>query len=359
MNPTVLVIASFLAELPPTPFTIESARALPALTAKFTRAEGWTGSDGAYSIPLSPKRTLWLFGDTWIGKVENGKRTKSRMINNTAAWQDLGDSQAPMRFFWDDSGKEAAALLKPDEAKTWHWPGDGAMIGGKLYLVLHVIRHKEKGAPGFQFDWVADDLARIDNPNDEPTKWNFERRRLPKEMRWGNACYCDGQHLYIYGSIAEKRALEAPLALARIPVKRLANLDFTAWEYWVKDKHWSDKIERLEPVIRDGASELSVQRLRGIDGLVMVNIPLGIGSTIVVRHAERPEGPWSKPLLAYQTPKQQEKVFIYAAKGHAELATRDGQLIITWCRNIGDLGEHVKHPDIYIPQAVEVILKPR
>src|SRR5262245_38438303 len=117
MNPILLVIASLLAELPPTPFTIDSARPLPALTAKFSRTEGWTGSDGAYSIPLGPKRTLWLFGDTWIGRVENGKRTNSRMINNSAAWQELGDSQAPLRFFWDESGKEPAALLRPDEPK--------------------------------------------------------------------------------------------------------------------------------------------------------------------------------------------------------------------------------------------------
>src|SRR5262249_4644643 len=162
------------------------------------------------------------------------------MVNNSAAWLGLGDSPAPMRFFWDESGKEPAALLKPDEAKTWHWPGDGAMIDGRLYLVLHVIRHKEKGAPGLQFEWIADDLVRIDNPNDEPTKWKFERRRLPREMRWGNACYCDGKHFYVYGSIVEKRAFEAPLSLARIPLKMLAKLDSAGWEYWVKDKHWSE-----------------------------------------------------------------------------------------------------------------------
>ena len=33
----------------------------------FPYASGWLGGDGAYSIPLSPTRTLWLFGDTFIG----------------------------------------------------------------------------------------------------------------------------------------------------------------------------------------------------------------------------------------------------------------------------------------------------
>ena len=29
--------------------------------------QGWLGGDAAYSVPLSPGRTLWLFGDTFIG----------------------------------------------------------------------------------------------------------------------------------------------------------------------------------------------------------------------------------------------------------------------------------------------------
>src|SRR5262249_58678400 len=165
----------------------------------------------------------------------------------------------------------------------------------------------------------ADELVRIDNPLEEPTKWKFERKRLPKEMHWGNACYCDRKHLYVYGGMLKNRAFEAPQTLARIPVAKLAKLDLSGSEYWSKGSQWSDKIDQLEPVIRDGASELSVQRLRGIDGLVMVNIPLGLGTNIVVRHAQKPEGPWSQPLLAYQVPKQVEKVFVYAAKGHSEL----------------------------------------
>src|SRR5438270_9691186 len=70
---------------PDCPWEIESARPRPDLTRLFTRSEGWTGSDGAYSIPLGPDRTLWLFGDTFIGRVVDGKRVGARMVNNTAA----------------------------------------------------------------------------------------------------------------------------------------------------------------------------------------------------------------------------------------------------------------------------------
>jgi hypothetical protein len=101
---------------------------------------------------------------------------------------------------------------------------------------------------------------------------------------------------------------------------------------------------------------MSVGRVRGIDGLVAVYQPLGISKDIQLRHASRPEGPWSEPVKAYRCP-EEGKVFVYAAKFHPELATRPGQIIVTYCRNIGDLGEHARQPNLYVPQGVEVQLK--
>jgi hypothetical protein len=352
----LLIASLLLAEPPASPVIVESTKPRPDLTALFTRTSGWTGSDGAYSIPLSPKRILWLFGDTWIGRVEDGRRVDSRMINNSTAWMDLGGEPA-VRFFWDDSAKDPAALLRPAAAGEWYWPGDGAVVDGKLYLFAHVIRHKEKGAPGFQFDWFADELLRIDNPADEPAKWKIERRRLGKELKLGVACCFDGDYLYAFANVpGPHRPLDSPLAVTRIAKSKLAKLDVGGFECRAKDG-WTSDLKSAEPIFRDGATEMSVQRLRGIDGWIAVYMPLGISGDIAVRHAERPEGPWSAPLKVYRCPKEAKDVFLYAAKGHAELAQRDGQLIVTYCRNIGALGEHVKRPDIYAPQFVEIQLR--
>ena len=37
--------------------------------ALFTRAEGWTGGDVSAAFPLPGGRTVWVFGDSWIGRV--------------------------------------------------------------------------------------------------------------------------------------------------------------------------------------------------------------------------------------------------------------------------------------------------
>ena len=59
---------------PPEPPSVAKAEPDAKLNALFRTTEGWVGGDGAFSVPLSDKRTLWLFSDTWVGSVRDGKR---------------------------------------------------------------------------------------------------------------------------------------------------------------------------------------------------------------------------------------------------------------------------------------------
>src|SRR5271169_1245436 len=62
-------------------------KAAPEWDALFQRESGWIGADGDYSIPLKADTTLWLFSDTFVGKVKDGKRLDAVMINNSIALQ--------------------------------------------------------------------------------------------------------------------------------------------------------------------------------------------------------------------------------------------------------------------------------
>ena len=73
------------------PFPRFSVEVLPGYDACFNRQDGWTGGDGAYSIALSDERILWLFGDTWIGKVRDNRRLEAVIVKNTAALQQGAD----------------------------------------------------------------------------------------------------------------------------------------------------------------------------------------------------------------------------------------------------------------------------
>src|SRR3954470_22104558 len=122
------------------PLAVADAKPAPDLTALFERTDGWVGGDGVYSVALGPRRLLWLFSDTWVGKVRGGKRTDVTMVNNTAAVQDGVGAGAKVEFFVRaGGGGKPAALITPADGRGWFWLQAGAPAGGKLYLFLAQI----------------------------------------------------------------------------------------------------------------------------------------------------------------------------------------------------------------------------
>jgi hypothetical protein len=109
--------------------------------------------------------------------------------------------------------------------------------------------------------------------------------------------------------------------------------------------------------MQDGAPEMSVCRIKGMQGYYAVYFPGGLGPTIALRHAEHPEGPWSEPQTIYHCQEDSKKIFVYSAKAHPELARRDGELPITYCSNTETLQANFANADIYIPRGLLLQLK--
>ena len=70
------------------PVAFGAAQPDAEMDGRFESADGWTGGDGDYSVALTPERTLWLFSDTWVGKVREGQRVEATIVNNTLGLQD-------------------------------------------------------------------------------------------------------------------------------------------------------------------------------------------------------------------------------------------------------------------------------
>ena len=122
----------------------------PELDALFQRTNGWIGADGDYSIPLNDRTTLWLFGDTVIGQVRDGKRVNATMVNNSIALQSVGGSP---RFFYrtNSAGKPASVFQPVDSTNSFFWPWDGIRTERGLFVFLMQVRHTaEKSVWGFR-----------------------------------------------------------------------------------------------------------------------------------------------------------------------------------------------------------------
>jgi hypothetical protein len=346
------------------------AEPYPSITNLFQNKRGWVGADSAYSIPLGNGTTLWTFGDTWIGAIENGRRVGCKMINNSAAVQKLGKNSGSITFSWADK-KDPASLWAPSQNDgSYYWPADGAVVDGKLYMFLHKIKPNNSKPDLFKFDTVCDALMTVENPRAEPANWRHTIKDLgnnAEELFVGTACVADGDYLYVLCSYPKIRSgTDAhPQVLARVQKKELDEFNFSKLEYFCHEKssganekgaesNDSSKIwrkELKEPVVLfpDGAPELTVTRVPGIDGFVAVYMP-PLSRDIMIRRATKPEGPWGERQKIYTCPEAND-IMVYSAKAHEELATQPGELVLTYCRNSDDKS-HVEKPEIYFPQGL-------
>jgi hypothetical protein len=347
---------------------VESANPKPLLTNQFIRRNGWTGADGAYSIPIGNDRTIWFFGDTWIGKIRGGRRVDSTMINNTVAVENTRDQLQPLQFFWRMTDDKPAAVFASNRPNEWFWPGDGITVDGKLFVFLHRVR-RTNSSSAWGFEPAGEILVCVESPLDEPPSWKYCQVPLAAQFRWGTAVATDDQYVYAYCEYpsAEQQWFKHPTVLARIEKDKLKKLDDNGWQYWCHSSTnpdsgvWRDQPTDPIVLIPDGAPEMTVSRVPGLPGYFATYTPAGIGNDIAIRHADRPEGPWSDPQVVYRCPAAHgvSKVFTYGAKAHPELAKKPGELVITYCQNSESLQDNVDHPQLYIPHGMSVILRCR
>lgn len=329
-----LLLVAFLATV-----RVESVKPLPALESCFARTEGWTGADGAHSVEVAPGLVLWLFGDTFVGRVVDGRRVDTTMPRNTVAFQDARG----FRFFTEEA-------LSPQGKGEWYWPGDACVVKGRLYLFLMRCRSVPEAPEGFGFEVVGHDLIRVDDPTLEPSKWKMARGAVPGPVLLGAACVVDDGWLYAYGL---KPGADRSLYLARLPLDALERLDMAAWRFWTGDGWGPGAPQAMFP---DGATEMSVSRVKGLTGWYAVYTRMGLGGDICLRQSARPEGPWSEPLLVLRAPEAEQGLLVYGARAHPEQATAPRELVLTYNCNIASFDEHFRRPDVYRPRAVSVLL---
>jgi hypothetical protein len=359
----VAVIPGLAAQAPIVP-SIVKTEAAPEWDAKFAGKKGWIGGDGVYSVVLSPRRVLWLFGDTILGEVQEGRRTGSVMVNNTLGLQTGRGTNTAVRFVNGEmkDGKPSAFFV-PADGEGFFWPQAAIRVGDRLLLFLsQVAKTADGGAFGFKL--IGQWLAVVANPDAAPEKWQVKQHQMPftrfgsGDVRsWGSAAITDGEHLYVYGYQERgKGFFRRRLTVARVPADKTD--DFGAWRFRTT-KGWSEKPEDSAPLADGLATEFSVSRAPGGQGFVAVYTENGLGDRIVARFAGAPEGPWSAPVLLYKCPDivKDRGVFCYAAKAHPWAADGD-ELLVSYCVNAWKFARLFGDDRVYRPKFVRVKLAP-
>ncbi|MBT4412137.1 MAG: DUF4185 domain-containing protein [Bacteroidetes bacterium] len=366
--------------------------------AAFTRTEGWTGGDVAGTVNMGDGRTVWMFGDSWIGKVGEGKHVGgSHMINNVIAIHDsseLGSVRAPLykdiHFAWGPNNSEnkptAWIIPKTRTDGEWYWPsGGGVVIPGcngtqKLIVFLfHLARRGEEDS-SWNFKHIGSAMAIVDDAQETIEKWKTRQLTIPystkpesathihspRTINWGVSAILQIKEplheksgfLYIYG-IDDSEVLNKKLFLARVYPDDVEKLD--QWQFFSGEDNWSAFLGDAISIAENVPSELSVNedvRLNA-DTFVMVHSEPLFGRKIMIRRAPNPEGPWSDPEPIYTVPglDRGKEYFTYAAKGHLHLS-RQNELLVTYIINANSIWEMAIDAAIYRPRFIRASLHP-
>jgi len=344
-----------------------SIEPIPEYNSLFYNEKGWTGADAAYSVPLADNVTLWLYGDTWIGDIIDGKHKKATMVNNSIALHHGKDpSSASVKFFWGttEDGKPAA-FIRPADGVGWFWIFHGVAANEKLYFFLmQIIKTDEKSVFGFKH--IGTWLGEVDNPLQEPGKWQIKQYKVPwgrysdkGNLFFGSALIRDGDFIYIYGSREDwdKGVGGRSMIVARAPADKIT--EFDKWRFF-HNGDWQGDINDISGLFDGIATEYSVSYQPKLKQYVVIYTENGMSENIMMRLSPTLVGPWSDAYKVYECPesKWHKTYFCYAAKGHPEISKQD-ELIVTYVCNSTDFCQMARDARIYWPRFLRIKFYPQ
>jgi hypothetical protein len=337
---------------------------------EFSYTQGWLGADDAYSVPLTPTESLWLFGDTFVGTSKTLLRTQAK----TMARNSVGISNCPpgktctMRYFWqrpDDPKPRSFFDTGTDD--LWYWPLDGFLDGQTLYVSLMAVRNKPGAGPddAFGFEIAGTKLATIANARISPDKWHIVIQDLTDARLWaGVSMVPDGKFVIWYTQVSKGEG-HGYMTAMRVPREKMAQPS-NAWEYLRKDGPWETGVagEDAMHVIEQPISEMSVRYHPSIKKwLALSTGPEFPSPRAVVRFADSPVGPWSDPQTIYEFPEMKrdnpgydKDTFCYAVKEHIEFT--ETKIALTYTCNSMVVAKAIANMGIYSPRFVVLDLPP-
>ncbi len=351
------------------------------LTAEFARygvdagrTDDWTGGDGTHSVRLPDGRLLWLFSDTYLGRVHRPPNP----AGESYAWRDgaaplVRNSAVVMR----DGRPEATlpAPLFPDPAPgRWRWPVAARVeprSPGSADQVLRVLLWVRDAAP---HPWIygmptATEVATLALPSLrlESVVTVLDQRGVADPSRrvlFGTTLVAEDGWTYVFGG-DDGRPARRPAShayVARVPEGGLA--DPAAWEYW-NGSAWQTRA-RPRPVLGDGrrtgvGSAFSVVRDEGT--YVLFTMAAGAeGLTTVASYwACSPTGPWHGPARRFTPALPADGTAAYNPQVHPETGD-DGRLVLSydvnWLETATAAGMLSRTVSLYRPRFVSLRLGP-
>jgi hypothetical protein len=308
---------------------------------------GWIAADATYSIFLPDGRTLWLFGDTFIGEVDenNAILPGSRLIRNSAVIQD-GEQLETLFTGSRTNPSDFIPTEHPDS--TWYWPDHGVVDNDTLSIFLAKFREANNGTPGFNFEHAGNDIANLTWPGLELINVLPIRSHALNGVLYGDRILEDAGYLYVYGRKTDDSGLNIPYPhVARAKKGELIRQE---WEYYTGQGWSTDPSETGRMHDFQVSQQYSVSTYRG--KYILLTQDIWLSPRIYSFTSDSPVGPWGSKRLLYTTPETAQDMFTYNAYAHPQF-DRDAQLLVSYNTN-GDFWSIFQNVEIYRPRFIRV-----
>jgi hypothetical protein len=300
--------------------------------------DGWLGADIAHSVVVSPDRTVWLFGDTFVGTSTDGVRDGGwSFFNGSVGIQDPTQPlDQQMTYAWGPDPTGLFAYQGPEQAGRFYWTTQGVMIDGELFVfAMNVTSILEQRGVS---------VLRVSDPTLPPEQWSPEAVYVDvgdASRMFHSGLWRDGPWLYLLGF--DDVAFVRHTVLARVPVAALqAGLTASDYEYYTQGAagpEWSSDDADLVHLLDEGATESAVFFHEGLGRFVYTMSSVGRPGELLMSTAEALTGPWTEPRCVYVAPEPTwfAGAFTYAVRAHPQLASQPDEIVLSYASNAGSL----------------------
>jgi hypothetical protein len=313
--------------------------------------KSWTGGDGTVSVALPDGRELWLFDDSFLGKIVNGHRNRRRTpyIHNAFVVESNGTLTTTLYT----PGRKPSAYVNPDPKHTFSlgfFPGPSVVNGNSLQVLMEEVGFQNIPNHAFNFTPLGDYLGVFSLPSLGVVGVS----PLPSSsIEWTDGTLSDGGYTYIYGTDS-----------GYVYAARVSGTDLTApWTYY-DGNAWTTDASRVVPIENAGKrTHLSVSRVTGSFGTSYAFVTMNGHPQVVSAFGCSPVGPFGPQQAIYTPPEpsaypSSDGIITYNAHAHPELSQSSNTLVISY-----DVDPAVPRglanpdPSIYRPRFIDVTLQ--
>ncbi|MDR1055427.1 MAG: DUF4185 domain-containing protein [Prevotellaceae bacterium] len=307
-----------------------------------------SGGDGAISIQIDKDKNYWLWGDSFIGEVENNTRnpkTSPLIIGNVWSFVDGKTAKTTYRGTADEP-LSMVEIGKVNDYPAFLWPMHGFVKNNIVHIFMSRIVKTGEGTGDFYWDGSVyyrlnyPDLTIIDSEGIESS--------VKTNSHYGYAVFEHDGYYYTYGTSPD--GYEAPVRIART---KFINDKLQGWEYF-DGANWTNSAEAaksMQGVDIPVSEQFSV--FKHGDKFVLLAQDRFLPE-IYSYIADEPEGPWYNKKKLYDEPEaSMQHVFLYNAMAHPQYGDGD-KLLVSYCVNAKNIPDLFTDVSIYRPRFIWV-----